>query len=362
MPSALKSTGVDSVFVGIVGSEFAAALNHFGVDETELPVVVVLGNADAEDKRKFKSSLTTFTADAIAKFVKDASEGRVPAFVKSEPLPSSNDGAVKIVTGNTVQEIVLDDSKDVLLEVYAPWCGHCKSLEPIYESVALAFANEPRVVVAKLDGTKNDFNLHPVQGFPTLLVFPAHSKTARPVQGRDARALINAVISNSAFQDLKVDMNTLPKSGVVPQALAEMFPMLEEGVLALQSNVLFGPFTAFHFIAGAVVIFFGFMVMMLRAGPPKIVPPAPVAPPTQVPSGSASAAAQVAPAASADVATAAATGVAEGGGAVDPAATTDDPTLQAGLRPTRAGASSQTVDAASPKAKKSSKTTEQKSS
>jgi thiol-disulfide isomerase/thioredoxin len=31
-----------------------------------------------------------------------------------------------VVTGNTVESIVKDASKDVLLEVYAPWCGHCK--------------------------------------------------------------------------------------------------------------------------------------------------------------------------------------------------------------------------------------------
>jgi len=177
VPAALKALGLDDVFVGVVGSEFSQALSHFGVDESELPSVLVHGNSNGDDKRKFKGTLPAFSAGDIAKFVKGAAEGSIPRWVKSEAAPTSNTGAVKIITGNTVQEIVLDETKDVLVEIYAPWCGHCKSLEPVFESVAVAFAGEPRVVVAKLDGTKNDFDLFPVQGFPTLLVFPAQSKT-----------------------------------------------------------------------------------------------------------------------------------------------------------------------------------------
>lgn len=37
--------------------------------------------------------------------------------------------------GKNFDEIVNDDSKDVLVEFYAPWCGHCKSLAPKYEEL-----------------------------------------------------------------------------------------------------------------------------------------------------------------------------------------------------------------------------------
>ena len=41
----------------------------------------------------------------------------------------------QVVVGETFDEIVNDESKDVLIEFYAPWCGHCKNLEPIYKEL-----------------------------------------------------------------------------------------------------------------------------------------------------------------------------------------------------------------------------------
>ena len=41
----------------------------------------------------------------------------------------------QVVVGQTFDEIVNDPDKDVLIEFYAPWCGHCKNLEPIYKEL-----------------------------------------------------------------------------------------------------------------------------------------------------------------------------------------------------------------------------------
>ena len=67
------------------------------------------------------------TAEDIGRFVDDFVEGKVEPSIKSEPVPEKQDGPVTIVVAKNYDEIVLDDSKDVLIEFYAPWCGHCKA-------------------------------------------------------------------------------------------------------------------------------------------------------------------------------------------------------------------------------------------
>lgn len=67
------------------------------------------------------------TAKTVGKFVDDFVAGKVEPSIKSEAVPEKQDGPVTIVVAKNYDEIILDDKKDVLIEFYAPWCGHCKS-------------------------------------------------------------------------------------------------------------------------------------------------------------------------------------------------------------------------------------------
>ncbi|KAH9623725.1 hypothetical protein KSS87_006307 [Heliosperma pusillum] len=104
---------------------------------------------------------------------------------KSDPIPETNDGDVKIVVGDNFDQIVLDESKDVLLQIYAPGCDRCQSLEPIYNKLAQHLRSIESIVIAKMDGTTNKHPRAKViassDEFPTIVFFPAGNKNLDPL-------------------------------------------------------------------------------------------------------------------------------------------------------------------------------------
>nr|GMD58444.1 protein disulfide-isomerase-like [Ipomoea batatas] len=97
-------------------------------------------------------------------------EGKLKPHIKSEPIPEVNNEPVKVVVADNLEDFVFNSGKNVLIEFYAPWCGHCKKLAPILDEVAVSFENDPDVTIAKMDATANDItsNRFVVEGFPTL--------------------------------------------------------------------------------------------------------------------------------------------------------------------------------------------------
>jgi len=127
--------------------------------------------------------------DAVTQWANKFLGGDMPPTIKSEPIPEDNSGPVKTLVANNFNEIVNDKAKNVFVEFYAPWCGHCKKLAPIFEELGTAFKSADNIVIAKIDATANDVNpKFGIKGFPTLKLFTAADKD-HPVEYNGDRSL-----------------------------------------------------------------------------------------------------------------------------------------------------------------------------
>ncbi|KAI4337828.1 hypothetical protein L6164_016198 [Bauhinia variegata] len=168
------------------------AFQYFGLKEDQVPLIIVQHN---DGKKFLKPNLE---ADHIPTWLKAYKAGEVEHYKKSEPVPEVNNEPVKVVVADTLQEIVFNSGKNVLLEFYAPWCGHCKKLAPILDEVAVSYQNDADVVIAKLDATANDIpsDTFDVQGYPTLYFRSASGKISQYDGGRTKEDIIDFIEKN----------------------------------------------------------------------------------------------------------------------------------------------------------------------
>ncbi|XP_067266902.1 protein disulfide isomerase family A, member 8 isoform X2 [Chanodichthys erythropterus] len=161
--------------------------DEFGLgasDGTELPFVTI--RTRTGNKYTMREEFTR-DGKSLESFLEDYFAGRLKRYVKSEPVPAKNNGPVKVVVADTFEQIVNDPEKDVLIEFYAPWCGHCKKLEPKYTELGEQLYSDPNIVIAKMDATANDVPQgYDVQGFPTIY-FAAAGRKDEPKRYEGAR-------------------------------------------------------------------------------------------------------------------------------------------------------------------------------
>jgi len=132
----------------------------------------------------------TITKDSFAQWISKFLKDELDPTVKSEDEPADNTGPVKKLVAKNFEKVVLSNTKDVLVEFYAPWCGHCKSLAPIYEKLGEHFKDNDKIVIAQMDATANDVDpIYDVRGFPTIKFFPGFHKTETPNDYQGERTL-----------------------------------------------------------------------------------------------------------------------------------------------------------------------------
>lgn len=122
-------------------------------------------------------------------------------------LGSSAASAVLDLTPSNFDDIVLKSGKPALVEFFAPWCGHCKSLAPIYDELAATFESaQDKVSIAKVnaDEHKELGRRFGIQGFPTIKYFDGKSEEPQAYSGgRDIESLTNFITEKTGVKSKK---------------------------------------------------------------------------------------------------------------------------------------------------------------
>ncbi|VDD91578.1 unnamed protein product [Enterobius vermicularis] len=174
--------------------EFSQEVEEYGLGdrkESDKPLV-------AAQTKEGKFPMNKEFRQNLKQFVEDVLGGKLEPYMKSEKEPETQ-GDVKVVVARSFKKMVVDVDKDVLLEFYAPWCGHCKQLAPKYDELGGKMAKED-VVIAKMDATANDVPPpFEVRGFPTLYWVPKNAKD-KPIPysgGREVNDFIKFIAEHS---------------------------------------------------------------------------------------------------------------------------------------------------------------------
>lgn len=218
-------------FATIDAKQFGAHAGNLNLKADSFPSFAI---QDVANNKKFPFlHEDELTAEKIGAFVSDFVAGKIEPSIKSEPVPETQDGPVTIVVAHNYDEIVLEDDKDVLIEFYAPWCGHCKALAPKYDILGQLYIDggfKDKVTIAKVDATANDVP-DEIQGFPTIKLYKAGDKK-NPVTYEGARTVEDLIkfVKESGKHGVEVSYEGEAPEAQEPDAdeMAEQAPAATE--------------------------------------------------------------------------------------------------------------------------------------
>jgi len=174
-----------------VYKDFAQSL---GLSEEDLPTFVIFD--PFKRKEHYFPKDKTLNLKQSKRWLESYKNGKLDG--PSTGGPTEDDSVVQLTTEN-FDSIVLDQEKDVLVEFFAPWCGHCQALAPDYRKVSSLMRLLPSVVVASVDTQAHQAlsEKYKIEGLPTLLFFPSNNKeNPLPLEDRAPISIVNFILDH----------------------------------------------------------------------------------------------------------------------------------------------------------------------
>lgn len=178
------------------------------------------------------------------------------AAVRAEEEVAAAASNVVTLTVDTFEEqtqALSGQGGDWLVEFYAPWCGHCKRLQPVWEELATELKG--KVHVGKVDVTENRAlgSRFDIKGFPTIKFF--HGGAIYPYKGARSKDAFVAYV-NGGYAELTGD-----KTPEQPSAAESMLKSVVDPFKKAMKDVQKGKYLTNNTIVIALPAFAVFLIL-----------------------------------------------------------------------------------------------------
>ncbi|KAL7989515.1 hypothetical protein Chor_012181 [Crotalus horridus] len=153
------------IYIDSDHSDNQRILEFFGLKKEECPAIRLI--TLEEEMTKYKPESDELTPENIRDFCHKFLEGKVK---KERGLGLMLHESLEDIYFNLEWEACYQDPATIR---YAPWCGHCKQLAPIWDKLGETYKDHENIIIAKMDSTVNEVEVVKVHSFPTLKYFPA---------------------------------------------------------------------------------------------------------------------------------------------------------------------------------------------
>ena len=89
----------------------------------------------------------------------------------------------------TLEALLAGSEQPVVVDFWAPWCGPCRAMAPVFEQVAGKLGGKVRFVKVNTDAEQALAARHGIRAIPTLVLFRGGVEVKRASGVMDAGAL-----------------------------------------------------------------------------------------------------------------------------------------------------------------------------
>ena len=101
--------------------------------------------------------------------------------------------AVINLDSNNFEEEVINSNKPVLIDFWASWCGPCKMMAPVVDSIAEELGDKVKVCKINIDEEQSLALKYNVMSIPTFIVIKNGKETGRTIGVQDKSELLGII-------------------------------------------------------------------------------------------------------------------------------------------------------------------------